>query len=227
MGILAAGSRQLRIEELVLVKQEVTSMSVDLDMTWWADKQSDLFATREIQPWQSSVWIHTHPAGVNRPSQTDETTMRESFGSWDFAIMLILTREGHFHARLDFDHAFPWGETARYNVDCEVKVDWSNAEAVTEEDLKVWEKEFKERVTETTCLSTKSSVFTRMDLLPKPPFKFGPEEPFERKEEASYVDLCEQHRLDPDDPASYEALYGYWPGPGDFEFAGMDARFWE
>jgi len=63
-----------------------------------AEKQVELFETRGIQPWQTSAWIHTHPAGVERPSSTDEETMRESFGAWDFVAMIILTKSGRFFA---------------------------------------------------------------------------------------------------------------------------------
>ena len=69
---------------------------MDLDMDRGAEKQVELFETRGVQPWQTSCWIHTHPAGVERPSATDEETMRESFGAWDFAVMIILTKSGRF-----------------------------------------------------------------------------------------------------------------------------------
>ena len=63
-------------------------------MNWWADKQIELYESRGIEPWRTSCWAHTHPAGINRPSTTDEETMEQSFGGWDFALMLILTKAG-------------------------------------------------------------------------------------------------------------------------------------
>jgi len=214
------------------VKQKVSPASVDLDMDWWADKQVELFEKHGIQPWQSSAWVHTHPAGVDRPSSTDESTMQDSFGNWAFAIMLILTKEGHFYARLDFDHEFSWGEKARFNIACDVRVDWSNPEAVTEEDLKQWATEFKHLVSESSAdifVSFKGldpAEGKSFSIEPKPWFK--EEDLFEGKEEDEYVDLCDKHDLDPYDPASYEAIYGYWPGPGDLELVGVtDTGFWD
>ena len=231
MGVLSSNSRQLRIQDVVLVKQRVTPASVDLDMEWWADKQVEMFEKHGIQPWQTSTWVHTHPAGVDRPSSTDESTMENSFGNWTFAIMLILTKEGHFYARMDFDHQFAWGEKIRFNIACDVRVDWSDPEAVTEEDLKRWDVEFKSLVSETFTLALRSlkdsDSAKERDSSAEPKPWFEGDDLFEGKEEDEYVELCRKHNLDPYDPASYEAIYGYWPGPGDLEFAGVsDADFW-
>ena len=59
MGILEPSGKCLKIVNLVLVKQEVSSVHVDLDMEWWADKQVHLFDEKGIQPWQTSLWVHT------------------------------------------------------------------------------------------------------------------------------------------------------------------------
>ena len=79
MGVLNPETKSLRIQDVVLVKQQVSEMHVDLDMEWWADHQVELFEKEKIQPWQTSVWIHTHPSGINEPSGVDEQTMRETF----------------------------------------------------------------------------------------------------------------------------------------------------
>lgn len=154
MGLLQLDeNRGFTVVDVVLVKQEVSVAHVDLDMEWWAEKQVELFETQGIQPWQSSAWIHTHPAGVERPSSTDEQTMCESFGAWDFAIMIILTKSGRFYARMDFNHDFGPPETGfqqRYKVECEVEVLWTEAEEepISRETLRAWEKELKELVKE-------------------------------------------------------------------------------
>jgi len=59
MGILSLDKRGFTVADVVLVKQEVSAAHVDLDMEWWAEKQVELFETRGIQPWQTSVWLHT------------------------------------------------------------------------------------------------------------------------------------------------------------------------
>jgi hypothetical protein len=118
MGLLLPTERGILIQDFILVRQEVGPASVSLDMNWWADKQIDLFDKYGIEPWRTSVWAHTHPAGINRPSTTDEQTMEESFGGWDFVVMLILTKAGHFYARMDFDHGFGNGTKQRLSAPC-------------------------------------------------------------------------------------------------------------
>ena len=227
MGILSAQDQRIWIQAVTLIKQEVSEVSVSLDMEWWADKQIEIYEQHGIEPWQSSVWIHSHPAGINRPSSTDQATMQESFGGWAFAIMLILTQDGQFYAQLDFDHEYPWGEKVRFNIKCDVCVDWSNTESVTEEDLKQWDVEFKTLVSEISGTRFDSRRRTKSTKENKSPARSGfwseEEDLFDGKEDDAYVELCEQHNLDPYDPASYEAIYGFWPGPGDLEFAGVSS----
>jgi len=140
-------------------------------MDSWAEKQVELFETRGIQPWQSSCWIHTHPAGVERPSSTDEETMRESFGAWGlcasrgsrcYAVMIILTKSGRFYARVDFNHDFGPPQASfhqRFNVQCDVEVLWTEAgdEAIGRETFAAWDKELKELVREMPPLTSASS----------------------------------------------------------------------
>jgi len=224
MGLLEPEGSEFKISEVILVKQEVSSVHVNLNMEWWADKQSELYEQRGIQPWQTSAWLHTHPAGVNRPSDTDEDTMCNSFGSWDFAIMIILTQEGHFYARTDFCHEFPGGKAYRFQIPCEVIVAWNKAEdaPVTPETLSLWEKEFKELVTECDSVFSdlgrslrRKAQKTKKAQSPETEPWFENEDLFGEEVE-DYAATCEQYGLDPYDPASYEAIYGVWPGPEDF-----------
>jgi len=202
MGILSSEAEGFRIEEIVLVKQEVSPCTVDLDMEWWADKQVDLFERQHIQPWQNSCWIHTHPKGVKSPSKTDEDTMETSFGSWPFVLMLILTKCGHFYARVDFNHEFPTGNKVRFSFPCDVEVDWVHSREIPPGYLQAWEEEFKELVQ-----GEEIAWFEDEDI-------------FDGKED-EYEELCDRHGLDPYDPTSFEAVFGYWPSPGDLEFAGI------
>jgi len=86
--------------------------------------------------------------------------MRESFGAWDFAVMVILTKSGRFYARMDFSHDFGNGFCQRFNVQCEVEVLWTEAgdEAIGRETLAAWDKELKELVREMPLLTSASSV---------------------------------------------------------------------
>ena len=128
-----------------------------------ARKTARLFETCGIQPWQTSVSIHTHPAGVERPSRTDEETVCESFGTWDFVVMIIRTKGGPFYACVDFSHDFGPPETGlrqHFNVQCEVEALWTEAsdQPIGRETLAAWGKKLKELVRETPPLTSASSV---------------------------------------------------------------------
>ena len=68
MGILSPQAKVLTVTDVLLVKQEVSTVHVSLDMEWWAEKQIDLYEREGIQPWQTSLWLHTHPQGMKGPS---------------------------------------------------------------------------------------------------------------------------------------------------------------
>ena len=166
MGVLSIEKTGFTLVDVILVKQEVSIAHVDLDMDWWAEKQVELFETRGIQPWQTSVWLHTHPTGVERPSTTDEETMRESFGTWDFAVMIVLTKCGRFFARLDLNHDFGPPEVAfrqRFSVEYDIEVLWTEAgdEQIGRDTLAAWEKEFQELVKESALLWPELSALDR------------------------------------------------------------------
>lgn len=222
MGILAQAG-EFRIQDVILVKQIVSTVSVDLDMVWWADKQVELYEKDAIEPWQTSAWIHTHPQGVKKPSATDEETMAKSFGSWDFAVMIILTKDDHFYARVDFTHAFAGGIKQRYSMECPISVDWNDLEGepVTRTLAEEWEEEFKTLVT-----SEERFWKTDLELTDKPGEKekslrstedeVSPEDFGTREEVEDYVDSCAYYGLDPGDPESFESLYGFWPTASEF-----------
>jgi hypothetical protein len=230
MGILRLDEKRgFTVADAVLVKQEVSVAHVDLDMDWWAEKQVELFETGGIQPWQTSAWIHTHPAGVERPSLTDEETMRESFGAWDFAIMIILTKSGRFYARMDFNHTFGPPQTGfqqRFNVPCEVEVLWTEAEEepISRETLQAWEKELKELVSETVpswpapktarqapADSRKENSRQEPDILSL----YNPEET--ESEVNGYVQACINSGIEPDAPPARREPLRRGEGPDVFE----------
>lgn len=221
MGILDRENPGLVVSELILVRQEVSPVHVDLDMEWWADHQVDLYEQRGIEPWQSSVWLHTHPANMINPSTTDEQTMQASFGEWSFALMLILTKDGQFYARMDYDHEFPGSRICRLSQRCEVIILWNQAkgEPVTEATLKEWEQEFQERV---TCREWITSLYTPAGKNARVVVHSKGERSKKKaavvpseKEVMDYEEACALFGLDPGDPWSFEAIHGYWPGDFD------------
>lgn len=213
MGVLADCEGELRIEEFILAKQEVGIGSVDLDMEWWADKQAELYDTRGIEPWQTSCWCHTHPAGVGRPSATDNETMQESFGGWDFAIMLIQPRQGEMYCRLDYRHTFGRSVAVRLATECEVEVEWTGEvlQPVGQDILDAWERDYRELVTEHTGAAAFGFGWDD-DLV------WDPETWWDEPEngtadtngkEDDYETLCAHLGLDPEDADVYEQFHGF------------------
>ena len=224
MGLLLPTKEGILIEDFIMVRQEVGVAHVSLDMDWWADKQIELFDKHGIEPWRTSLWAHTHPAGINRPSTTDEATMEESFGGWDFILMLILTKAGHFYARMDFDHDFGNGTKQRLSVPCAVEIDWGNPgkEGITEETIQRWEEEFKQCVPEIPdpWLLFEEGPQERVKprkggWLPKPKTN-GQNSGGEagREEVEEYVQACNNMGYDPNDPENIEDYFGYQPNFG-------------
>lgn len=109
----------LHVDEIHLVKQVCTEVSVAFDDEAVADffhRQVD----RGLRPEQfGRVWVHTHPGNCALPSSTDEETFDRVFGRSDWALMFILARGGQTYARIRFCVG-PGGE-----VELPTRVDYS------------------------------------------------------------------------------------------------------
>jgi hypothetical protein len=106
---ISSPSDLLLVEDLVLLQQDCTEVTVRFDDGSVADhfdRQVDLGRTPEQV---GRIWIHTHPGSCPLPSRTDETTFSRCFGSSDWAILFILARGGKSYARIRFT-AGPGGE---------------------------------------------------------------------------------------------------------------------
>ena len=91
------------LEDLVLLRQSCTGVTVKFDDTAVADF-FDLQVDEGLRPEQfARVWVHTHPGDCPRPSRTDEETFARVFGSSDWAVMFILAQDGQTYARLQFN----------------------------------------------------------------------------------------------------------------------------
>ena len=93
----------LLIEDIVLLKQVCTSVSVE-----FVDESVADFFEQQVdegrRPDQfARIWIHTHPGYSASPSGTDEETFKRCFGSVDWAVMFILSQTGQTYARLQFN----------------------------------------------------------------------------------------------------------------------------
>jgi hypothetical protein len=108
----------LYVEDIRLVKQNCTSISVTFDdsaVAEFFDEQID--AGRKPEQF-ARIWIHTHPGDSAQPSQVDEETFGRVFGPCDWAVMFIIAREGETYSRLRF-RAGPGGAfQIPVGVDC-------------------------------------------------------------------------------------------------------------
>ena len=147
------GEDLLKIDDVELVQQVCTQVTVEFDdesVADFFDRQVD----EGLKPEQfARIWIHTHPGDSARPSGTDEATFERVFGSSQWALMFIVAEEGETYARLqcnvgprvsqelaveiDYAHEFSgtdwdaWDEEYQLNVRPQV---WSRA-ALAEETL--------------------------------------------------------------------------------------------
>lgn len=113
-------SDPLYITNLVTVLQETTMASVHFDDKAIAD-YFDHCVDQGLKPAQfARLWLHSHPGSSAAPSGTDEETFRRVFGSSDWAVMAILSREGRSYARLQVN-AGP-GASCRLRW----RVDWAS-----------------------------------------------------------------------------------------------------
>jgi proteasome lid subunit RPN8/RPN11 len=90
----------LYVDDVAIVSQQTTSVSVEFDDTAVADL-FDQMADRDIPPQRfMRIWMHTHPGDSAQPSGLDEQTFTRVFGSCDWALMFIIARTGEIYARL-------------------------------------------------------------------------------------------------------------------------------
>jgi hypothetical protein len=99
---VACADDLLYVEDVRLVRQACTVVSVafdDLSVAEFFDEQVDA-GRRPAQ--FGRIWIHTHPGESAEPSCVDEDTFARAFGSSDWSVMFILARGGKTYCRLQF-----------------------------------------------------------------------------------------------------------------------------
>jgi proteasome lid subunit RPN8/RPN11 len=99
---IAPAADLLYVEDIRLVEQTCTSISVAFDdsaVAEFFDEQID--AGRRPEQF-GRLWFHTHPGHSAQPSHVDEETFRRVFGPCDWRIMCILARGGETYCRLGF-----------------------------------------------------------------------------------------------------------------------------
>jgi proteasome lid subunit RPN8/RPN11 len=137
---ISSKTRRLLIEDVQLVRQSCTAVSVVFDDASAAD-----FFDRQVDqgrhPRQfARIWLHTHPGNSALPSLTDEDTFDRVFGRADWSVMFILARGGQTYARLQCNGR---------QTDLEVGIDWNRP--FPGSDFAGWEAEYLANVVELPC----------------------------------------------------------------------------
>ncbi|WP_339748310.1 hypothetical protein [uncultured Rubinisphaera sp.] len=128
----------LYVEELVLLPQICTAVTVSFAEEAIAD-YFDQQIDRGLKPEQfARIWIHTHPGESPEPSPTDLDTMETSFGECDWAVMFILAREGKRYAELR------WNRMQDSRMRIKTSIDYQQPFAGT--DYATWQNEYDENV---------------------------------------------------------------------------------
>jgi hypothetical protein len=116
---ISAADDPLYVEDIELVRQICTGVSVAFDdqaVADFFDRQVDLGRRPEQF---ARTWVHTHPGNSPEPSMVDEDTFARVFGRTDWALMFILARRGQSYCRLRFNVG-PGGD-----LDLPVRVDYA------------------------------------------------------------------------------------------------------
>jgi proteasome lid subunit RPN8/RPN11 len=92
----------LFVEDIRLVQQTCTSISVAFDDSAVAEFFDEQIDAGRRPEQVGRIWIHTHPGDSAQPSQVDEETFSRVFGPCDWAVMFIIAREGETYCRLRF-----------------------------------------------------------------------------------------------------------------------------
>jgi hypothetical protein len=99
---IAPAADLLYVEDIRLVEQSCTSISVAFDDSAVAEFFDEQIDAGHRPEQFGRIWIHTHPADSAQPSHVDEETFRRVFGPCDWAVMFIIARGGETYCRVRF-----------------------------------------------------------------------------------------------------------------------------
>ncbi|HQR43006.1 MAG TPA: hypothetical protein PLX97_09995 [Gemmatales bacterium] len=100
---LSASHDSLYVEEILVIEQRATAVTVAFDDKAIADL-FDRMTDLEIAPHRfARIWLHSHPGASAAPSSVDEATFTRVFGACDWSVMAILSRTSATYARMQFN----------------------------------------------------------------------------------------------------------------------------
>lgn len=137
---ITATEDPLLVTDFVLIKQECTVVSFDLDPEDSVEYMETMM-DKGLMPWQyANILIHTHPGDSPSPSGIDETNFNKAFAHPNWAMMFIIAEGGQCYCRLKINV----GPGLIKELD--VRVDWSKEFNGT--DKENWGNEYESKVTE-------------------------------------------------------------------------------
>jgi proteasome lid subunit RPN8/RPN11 len=142
---LSAEHDLLYLEDIVVIGQHASPVTVALDDVAVADF-FDHMVDLGIPPDRfARIWLHSHPGASATPSSVDEATFTRVFGACDWAIMGILSRAGNTYARLQ-THAGPG-----CRQELPIAVDWQSwpqqlAGGSLDSQVTLWHQEYLQHV---------------------------------------------------------------------------------
>ncbi len=97
---ISAASDLLLLEDIQLVRQHCSLVTVQFEDSAVADFFDDQVDQGRHPERFGRVWVHTHPGNSPLPSGTDEATFARCFGGADWSVMFILASGGEAYVRL-------------------------------------------------------------------------------------------------------------------------------
>ncbi len=97
----------LCVNDIVIVEQHCTEMTVEFSDTAVADFFEDQVELGRRPEQFARIWIHTHPGDSPLPSPVDVRTFERVFGNCDWAVMFIIAQGGRTYADLYWRHGGP------------------------------------------------------------------------------------------------------------------------
>jgi len=130
----------LLVTDVVLIKQQCTSATIEFDKTDSVDFVERM-TDKGLSPFQhSNIFWHTHPGSCPKPSLVDEANFDKNFSHPACAIFYILARGGDSYTRMRFNT--PPG------IDVEIQSETDYSVPFPASDHESWKKEYEEKVSE-------------------------------------------------------------------------------
>ncbi|MCO8125559.1 hypothetical protein NHH03_27720, partial [Stieleria sp. TO1_6] len=136
---ISDASDLLLIEDVVMIDQVCTAVSVEFSDAAVADFFDDQVDQGRVPEQFARIWIHTHPGSSAHPSATDENTFARCFGASDWAVMFILAKQGATYSRLRINSGPGSSTRLHREIDYSVPFDASDESA--------WQDEYDRSVT--------------------------------------------------------------------------------